>query len=86
MLDADGLGVHCQDAACPYKEEQYRISLTVYIHSYALLEAYTKSFYLREIGTLCSIISSIILLLLLYKLGLHNGKFIVIPKSSCAIR
>uniref|UniRef100_A0A8C7XPL9 Interleukin 12B n=1 Tax=Oryzias sinensis TaxID=183150 RepID=A0A8C7XPL9_9TELE len=48
-LDADGLGVHCQDAACPYKEEQYRISLTVYIHSYALLEAYTKSFYLREI-------------------------------------
>ncbi|XP_004076195.1 interleukin-12 subunit beta [Oryzias latipes] len=49
VLDADGLGVHCQDAACPYKEEQYRISLTVYIHSYALLEAYTKSFYLREI-------------------------------------
>ncbi|XP_037544207.1 interleukin-12 subunit beta-like [Nematolebias whitei] len=49
--EADGSGVHCQDANCPYKEEKHRISLTVYIHSYSRLEAYTKSFYLREIGT-----------------------------------
>lgn len=49
-LDADGLGVHCQDTNCPYKEEQQRISLTVYIYSFSRLEAYTKAFYLREIG------------------------------------
>ncbi|XP_028277609.1 interleukin-12 subunit beta [Parambassis ranga] len=48
-LDADGSGVHCQDANCPYKEEQHRIFLTVYIHSHARLEGYTKSFFLREI-------------------------------------
>nr|QAB02673.1 IL-12p40 [Lateolabrax maculatus] len=48
-LDADGSGLHCQDASCPYKEEQHRISLTIYIHSYSRLEAYTKAFYLREI-------------------------------------
>ncbi|XP_008297193.1 interleukin-12 subunit beta [Stegastes partitus] len=48
-LNADGSGIHCQDASCPYKEEQHPISLAVYIHSSALLEAYTKSFYLREI-------------------------------------
>ncbi|XP_026185005.1 interleukin-12 subunit beta [Mastacembelus armatus] len=48
-LYADGSGVHCQDTNCPYKEEQHRISLTVYIHSYSRLEAYTKAFYLREI-------------------------------------
>ncbi|XP_070839778.1 interleukin-12 subunit beta [Chaetodon trifascialis] len=48
-LDADGSGVHCQDANCPYKEEQHHIFLTVYIHSYSRLEAYTKAFYLREI-------------------------------------
>ncbi|XP_040006930.1 interleukin-12 subunit beta [Xiphias gladius] len=48
-LDADGSGVHCQDVNCPYIEEQHRISLTVYIHSYSRLEAYTKVFYLREI-------------------------------------
>uniref|UniRef100_A0A3Q4B8M3 Interleukin-12 subunit beta n=1 Tax=Mola mola TaxID=94237 RepID=A0A3Q4B8M3_MOLML len=48
-LDADGSGVHCQDDNCPYKEEQHRIILTVYIHSYSRLEAYTKAFFLREI-------------------------------------
>ncbi|KAI3373820.1 hypothetical protein L3Q82_022394 [Scortum barcoo] len=49
QLDADGSKVLCHDANCPYKEEQHRISLTVYIYSSARLEAYTKSFYLREI-------------------------------------
>ncbi|XP_023124326.1 interleukin-12 subunit beta [Amphiprion ocellaris] len=48
-LNADGSGVHCQDANCPYNEERHRISLAVYIYSSSLLEAYTKSFYLREI-------------------------------------
>ncbi|XP_045896508.1 interleukin-12 subunit beta [Micropterus dolomieu] len=48
-LNADGSGVHCQDANCPYKEEQHRISLTIYIHIDSRLEAYTKTFYLREI-------------------------------------
>uniref|UniRef100_A0A8C6NQJ5 Interleukin-12 subunit beta n=2 Tax=Nothobranchius furzeri TaxID=105023 RepID=A0A8C6NQJ5_NOTFU len=48
-LEADGSGVICQDASCPYKEERHRITLTVYIHSYSRLEAYTRSFYLREI-------------------------------------
>ncbi|TKS82791.1 Interleukin-12 subunit beta [Collichthys lucidus] len=48
-LNADGSGVYCQDASCPYKEEQHRIFLTIYIHSNARLEAYTKAFYLREI-------------------------------------
>ncbi|XP_068572655.1 interleukin-12 subunit beta [Cebidichthys violaceus] len=48
-LDADGSGIHCQDASCPYKEEQHRIFLTIYIRSASLLEAYTKAFYLREI-------------------------------------
>ncbi|XP_029374569.1 interleukin-12 subunit beta [Echeneis naucrates] len=48
-LNADGSGVHCEDISCPYKEEQYRISLTIYIHSYSRLEAYTKAFYLSEI-------------------------------------
>ncbi|XP_018547706.1 interleukin-12 subunit beta [Lates calcarifer] len=48
-LDADGSGVRCQDATCPFKEEQDRISLTIYIYSYARLEAYSKVFYLREI-------------------------------------
>ncbi|XP_035761327.1 interleukin-12 subunit beta [Neolamprologus brichardi] len=48
-LDADASGVRCQDAHCPYKEEQHHISFTVYIRSHARLEAYTKSFYLREI-------------------------------------
>ncbi|KAM6907125.1 interleukin-12 subunit beta [Xenentodon cancila] len=49
VLDADGLGVHCQDSNCSFIEEQHRISLTVYMRSYFRLEAYTKSFYLREI-------------------------------------
>ncbi|KAG7516965.1 hypothetical protein JOB18_045040 [Solea senegalensis] len=49
VLDADGSGVHCQVLSCPYKEEQHRIYLTVYIHSYSRLEAYTKVFYLRDI-------------------------------------
>lgn len=48
-LDADGSGVHCQDANCPYKEEEHRISLTIYIHSFSRLEGYTKAFYQREI-------------------------------------
>ncbi|XP_023285115.1 interleukin-12 subunit beta-like [Seriola lalandi dorsalis] len=48
-LNADGSGVHCDYASCPYGEEQQRISLTVYIHSYSRLESYTKVFYLREI-------------------------------------
>ncbi|XP_049896484.1 interleukin-12 subunit beta [Epinephelus moara] len=48
-LDADGSGIHCQDASCPYKEEQHQISLTIYIHIDSRLEAYTKAFYLREI-------------------------------------
>lgn len=49
-LRADGSGIDCQDAHCSYQEEQHRISLSVYIRSHARLEAYTKSFYLREIG------------------------------------
>eukprot|EP00064_Thunnus_orientalis_P012876 superscaffoldBa00002025_g12912 len=50
-LDADGSGVHCQDVNCPHEEEQHRISLKVYIHSYSRLEVYTKVFYLRDIVT-----------------------------------
>ncbi|XP_053187035.1 interleukin-12 subunit beta [Scomber japonicus] len=50
-LSADGSGVHCQDTNCPYKEEQHRILLKVYIHSYSRLEMYPKAFYLREIVT-----------------------------------
>ncbi|XP_008425699.1 interleukin-12 subunit beta [Poecilia reticulata] len=49
VLDADGSGVQCQDVDCPYKEETHQIQFTVYMHSYSRLEAYTKSFYLREI-------------------------------------
>ncbi|XP_024921403.1 interleukin-12 subunit beta [Cynoglossus semilaevis] len=49
QLDADGSGVHCQDVNCPFREEQLRIYLTVYIHSFSRLEVYTKVFYLREI-------------------------------------
>ncbi|XP_041865140.1 interleukin-12 subunit beta [Melanotaenia boesemani] len=49
VLDADGSGVSCQDASCSYNEEQHRISLTIYMHSYSRLEGYTKSFYLRDI-------------------------------------
>ncbi|XP_026228080.1 interleukin-12 subunit beta [Anabas testudineus] len=48
-LDADRSGIHCRDVNCPYKEEQHRISITVYIHSNSRLEAYTKAFYLRDI-------------------------------------
>uniref|UniRef100_A0A8C2WTC2 Interleukin 12B n=1 Tax=Cyclopterus lumpus TaxID=8103 RepID=A0A8C2WTC2_CYCLU len=48
-LDADGSGIQCQDVSCKYEEEQHRISLSLYIHSASLLEAYTKAFYLREI-------------------------------------
>ncbi|MEQ2168527.1 hypothetical protein GOODEAATRI_015445, partial [Goodea atripinnis] len=43
-------GIQCQDVDCPYKEENNPIHLTIYMHSYSRLEAYTKSFYLREIG------------------------------------
>ncbi|XP_029957578.1 interleukin-12 subunit beta [Salarias fasciatus] len=48
-LDADGSGVRCQDANCSHNEEQHRIKLTLYIHSFSRLEVYTKSFYLRDI-------------------------------------
>ncbi|KAM9846770.1 interleukin-12 subunit beta [Aulostomus maculatus] len=48
-LDADGSGLHCRDVNCSYKEEQHHITLTVYIHNFFRLEAYTKTFYLREI-------------------------------------
>ncbi|XP_029304348.1 interleukin-12 subunit beta [Cottoperca gobio] len=48
-LDANGSGIHCQDSNCPYKEEQHSISITIYIYNSALLEAYTKVFYLRDI-------------------------------------
>ncbi|XP_047463939.1 interleukin-12 subunit beta [Mugil cephalus] len=48
-LDADGSGVHCQDTHCPFDEEKHRIAFTVYMRSAARLEAYKKSFYLREI-------------------------------------
>ncbi|KAM7398232.1 hypothetical protein PAMA_006230 [Pampus argenteus] len=50
-VDADGLGLRCQYTNCPYKEEQHRISITIYIHSYSRLEVYTKAFYLRNIVT-----------------------------------
>ncbi|KAM4546216.1 interleukin-12 subunit beta [Fundulus diaphanus] len=49
VVNADGSGVRCQDVSCPYKEEKHLIHLTVYMHSYSRLEAYTKSFYLRDI-------------------------------------
>ncbi|XP_034033311.1 interleukin-12 subunit beta [Thalassophryne amazonica] len=48
-LEADGSGIHCQDTGCPFKEEQHRIFLTIYIRSFFHLEVYTKAFYLREI-------------------------------------
>ncbi|KAF3841034.1 hypothetical protein F7725_006896 [Dissostichus mawsoni] len=48
-LDADGSGIHCQEKRCPFDEEQNSISLTIYIHNFSLLEAYGKSFYLRDI-------------------------------------
>ncbi|XP_053297853.1 interleukin-12 subunit beta [Pleuronectes platessa] len=48
-VDADGSGVHCHNASCPYNEEQHRISLTVYIHSDSRLEAYVKVFFVRDI-------------------------------------
>ncbi|XP_068600846.1 interleukin-12 subunit beta [Brachionichthys hirsutus] len=48
-LNADGSGLSCQHANCPYREEKHGISLTVYMYSYALLEAYKKAFYLRDI-------------------------------------
>lgn len=49
-LNADGSGVHCQDANCPYEEEQHRVLLVVYMRSDFRLEAYTKAFFLRDIG------------------------------------
>lgn len=49
-LDATGSGVQCQDNNCAYEEEQDPILLTIHIHSYYRMEAYTKSFFLREIG------------------------------------
>lgn len=49
-LNADGSGVTCQDANCGYEEERHSISLTLHIHSYSRLEAYTVDFNLRDIG------------------------------------
>ena len=49
-LDADGSGIHCKENRCPFEEEQNSISLTIYIHNFSVLEAYRKSFYLRDIG------------------------------------
>ncbi|XP_054482303.1 interleukin-12 subunit beta [Anoplopoma fimbria] len=49
-LNSDGSGIQCQEANCPYKEEQHRIFVTVYIYSASLLEAYTRAFYLRDIA------------------------------------
>uniref|UniRef100_A0A8C6SHU6 Interleukin-12 beta central domain-containing protein n=1 Tax=Neogobius melanostomus TaxID=47308 RepID=A0A8C6SHU6_9GOBI len=49
-VDPDGSGMKCDDSDCPYKEEQYRIILTVYMYSEARLEGYSKAFYIRDIG------------------------------------
>ncbi|KAM6983556.1 interleukin-12 subunit beta [Tautogolabrus adspersus] len=49
VLDADGSGVHCNDTECQHNEEQHSISLTVNIRSFSLLEAYKKTFFLRDI-------------------------------------
>ncbi|XP_054611725.1 interleukin-12 subunit beta [Dunckerocampus dactyliophorus] len=49
QVDSDGSGLVCQDAGCPYREEQHRISLVVYMVSSSLLEVYTSTFYLRDI-------------------------------------
>lgn len=51
VLDADGSGVSCQDTNCQFNEEVHSITLTVYIRSYARLEAYTTNFFLRDIVT-----------------------------------
>ncbi|KAJ0061668.1 hypothetical protein NL108_005811, partial [Boleophthalmus pectinirostris] len=51
VVKPDGSGMRCVDNNCPYKEEQHRISLTVYMKSVFRLEAFTKKFYLREIVT-----------------------------------
>ncbi|XP_076017436.1 interleukin-12 subunit beta [Genypterus blacodes] len=48
-LNTDGSRIDCQDADCQYKEEQHRISITVYLRSYWRLEAYTREFFLRDI-------------------------------------
>lgn len=48
-LDADGSGVRCQDANCSHNEEHHRITLTIYLYSVSRLEAYTKTFYLRDV-------------------------------------
>ncbi|XP_072301591.1 interleukin-12 subunit beta [Eucyclogobius newberryi] len=48
-VDPSGSGMLCEDNNCPYKEEQHRISLTLYMGSASRLEAYTKTFYLRDI-------------------------------------
>ena len=50
MVAADGSSIQCQDASCPFREEQHRIALSIYIYSYSRLEEYTKTFYLRNIG------------------------------------
>lgn len=50
VVAADGSSIQCQDASCPFKEEQHRIALSIYIYSYSRLEEYTETFYLRDIG------------------------------------
>uniref|UniRef100_A0A8C6SNL0 Interleukin-12 beta central domain-containing protein n=1 Tax=Neogobius melanostomus TaxID=47308 RepID=A0A8C6SNL0_9GOBI len=55
-VDPDGSGMKCDDSDCPYKEEQYRIILTVYMYSEARLEGYSKAFYIRDIANLPLII------------------------------
>lgn len=51
QLDPTGSRIDCEDNVCPYKEEQHRISLTLFIHSDSRLEQYTKTFFLWEIVT-----------------------------------
>nr|XP_057943393.1 interleukin-12 subunit beta [Doryrhamphus excisus] len=49
QVDSDGSGLVCQDASCPYREEQHRISVVVYMVSSSRMEVYTSTFYLRDI-------------------------------------
>ncbi|XP_077360732.1 interleukin-12 subunit beta [Festucalex cinctus] len=47
--DPNGSEASCQDSACSYREEEERVSVSVYMVSSFMLEIYTKSFYLRDI-------------------------------------
>uniref|UniRef100_A0AAV2J9Q0 Interleukin-12 subunit beta n=1 Tax=Knipowitschia caucasica TaxID=637954 RepID=A0AAV2J9Q0_KNICA len=51
VVEPSGSEMCCEENNCPYKEEQHRISLTLYMKSASRLEAYTKAFYLRDIVT-----------------------------------